>query len=133
MKYNLAGCIITDNKGRVLLLHRNTPQRVEWELPGGKIEQGETPEQAAKREIREELGCEVLIKRKIGETDFSRGSDTFAYNWYEAVIVGGVPAVQELNIHDELKYFNINEVHKIKVSLNIEKLYQAVLDGSVTF
>lgn len=37
-----------------------------WEFPGGKIEPGESPEQAAVRECREELGCEVRALRRLG-------------------------------------------------------------------
>ena len=46
--------------GRVLAAHRARDPRG-WELPGGKVEAGETPAQAAVRELREELGCEVEV------------------------------------------------------------------------
>lgn len=57
----LAGCIIKDTKKRILLIHRNTAKRTHWEIPGGKIEKGETAAAAASREIQEELGVEVNI------------------------------------------------------------------------
>lgn len=46
-RITLAGCVILDEKGGLLLMHRNTPKRVQWELPGGKVEAGEEPEQTA--------------------------------------------------------------------------------------
>jgi 8-oxo-dGTP diphosphatase len=40
-----------------------------WEVPGGKLEFGETPEQAIGREILEEIGCRVKVKKLIPYTD----------------------------------------------------------------
>ncbi|MCY7394775.1 MAG: (deoxy)nucleoside triphosphate pyrophosphohydrolase [Nocardioides sp.] len=49
--------------GRVLAARRTAPPEVagRWELPGGKVEPGETPEQALVREVEEELGCRVEV------------------------------------------------------------------------
>ena len=54
--------IVRDRSGRVLLAERQPFQLSPgfWELPGGKIEQGETPSKAAARELREEVGLEAL-------------------------------------------------------------------------
>jgi 8-oxo-dGTP pyrophosphatase MutT (NUDIX family) len=49
----------------VLLQHRSVVllknERAEWELPGGRLELGETPEQCLAREFTEELGCAVEV------------------------------------------------------------------------
>lgn len=57
MKPTAAGICFLTGDGRVLLMRRaGDPQRGTWAYPGGKIEDGETAEQAARREVREECG-----------------------------------------------------------------------------
>lgn len=50
-------------EGRVLAARRRRPAELAggWEFPGGKVEPGESAEDAARREIREELGCEIAL------------------------------------------------------------------------
>ncbi|HXU37627.1 MAG TPA: NUDIX hydrolase [Blastocatellia bacterium] len=61
-----AGGIIIDESGasrRVLLVHR--PQYDDWTFPKGKLDPGETVEEAAVREVREETGLKCRIIRKL--------------------------------------------------------------------
>ena len=59
----VVACALVDADGRVLIAQR--PQGKElaglWEFPGGKIEPGETPEEAVVRELHEELGIETKV------------------------------------------------------------------------
>lgn len=57
MKRMGAGAIIVDDEGRVLLV--NPTYKPEWEVPGGAVELDESPAQACRREIAEELGIDV--------------------------------------------------------------------------
>ena len=54
-----AGAIVTDSRGRVLLLKHRFRPGSGWGLPGGFIERGEQPVEALRRELREEIGLEV--------------------------------------------------------------------------
>ena len=57
----VAACALVDPDGRVLLAQRpeGKPMAGLWEVPGGKVETGETPEQSLIRELEEELGIVV--------------------------------------------------------------------------
>jgi len=54
-----AMCLIEDGEGRVLLVRQ--PYRAGWGLPGGFLKRGETPEECAVREVREEVGLAVEL------------------------------------------------------------------------
>jgi 8-oxo-dGTP diphosphatase len=65
-KVIVAAVIITD--GRVLACERASPPEVagRWEFPGGKVEAGETDQQALARECAEELGVRVEVGERVG-------------------------------------------------------------------
>jgi 8-oxo-dGTP diphosphatase len=61
------GAVVHDAAGRLLLIRRgHDPHRGLWSLPGGRIEAGESPEQAVVREVREETGLDVVPGRPVG-------------------------------------------------------------------
>ena len=57
----VAACVLLDGEGRVLIAKRppGCPLAGLWEFPGGKVEAGESAEQALSRELAEELGIEI--------------------------------------------------------------------------
>lgn len=57
----VVACALVDNDGRVLLTKRPEGRSMAglWEFPGGKVEEGETPEAALIRELKEELSIDV--------------------------------------------------------------------------
>ena len=59
----VAACALLDPDGRVLIAQRplGKPMAGLWEFPGGKVEQGEAPEQTLIRELKEELGIVVNV------------------------------------------------------------------------
>ena len=60
-----AGALIRDADGRILLIHQTYQRPPLWLPPGGWVDRGETPQQAACREIREELGVRIAVGRPL--------------------------------------------------------------------
>lgn len=127
----LAGCVIRDEQCRILLLHRNTPQRVQWEVPGGKVEAGEGPERTAIREVAEELGVTVVLTRCLGRLPFAEGEHVMCYTWYLADIVDGIPTARE-DAHDECRYLPLDElVDRDDLSAAMQVLVAGIRLGSM--
>lgn len=77
--------VIEDGAGRLLVAQRPAEKHLglKWEFAGGKVEEGETPEAAIAREIREELGCEIVVGRPLTR---------FTYD-YQTVLIEMIPFV----------------------------------------
>lgn len=67
---DVACAIIVDKQGRVLVTQRSASMKLplKWEFPGGKIEQGESPEECLLREIEEELQIDIEILKSLPTT-----------------------------------------------------------------
>lgn len=83
---------IIDGDGRVLAAQRRSPAHLAglWELPGGKVEQGERDEDALVRECREELGVDVALGERVGGTWPGLGGFVLRV-WTARVVSGDAP------------------------------------------
>ena len=68
--------VIEDTAGRVLVAQRPAHKHLglKWEFAGGKVEPGEAPAAELVREIREELGCDITIRRELSRFTFDYGT-----------------------------------------------------------
>ncbi|WP_329040325.1 (deoxy)nucleoside triphosphate pyrophosphohydrolase [Streptomyces sp. NBC_00178] len=97
--------------GRLLAARRSAPPELagRWELPGGKLEPGESGEQALVRELREELGVEAQpLERIPGEWPLNPG---YVLRVWMVRLVSGEP--RPLEDHDELRWLDAGEADTV--------------------
>jgi 8-oxo-dGTP diphosphatase len=85
---------IIERRGRFLICRRKPEQShaLKWEFPGGKIESGETPEQALARELQEELGILGAAGEEITRYEHTYpGRDTILLIFFRVREFGGEP------------------------------------------
>lgn len=91
----VVAAIITDGE-RILATQRGYGAfKGMWEFPGGKIEEGEMPEQALQREIKEELQLEIAIQRFVSEVHYEYPDFILNMDCYLCNIVGGKMSLME--------------------------------------
>ncbi len=125
-KIEVAGAILLDKDNKILLIHRNTAEMQRWELPGGKLEIDELPEQAAIRELKEELDIDVKPLKYIGFKEFEENDVILKYHWYKCEIDKGTPKVMEEKF-DNIRYFSKEELLKSnELSSNMQVLISKI-------
>jgi len=64
---------VIEQGGRILVAQRKNegPHALKWEFPGGKVEAGETPEAALRRELEEELDIDARVGRELSRYEYA--------------------------------------------------------------
>jgi 8-oxo-dGTP diphosphatase len=103
----VAGAVMAG--GRVLCAQRGPAQRHPglWELPGGKVEPGESDRAALKRELLEELDIVVHVGRLLGTSDHDYPDLRVRLVAYRCTVVGGKPQALE---HAEVRWVSPQEL-----------------------
>lgn len=105
---NVVCAVIEDGQGRLLVCQRPEGKSLagKWEFPGGKIEEGEQPEQALQREIEEELACVIEVKMALPQVEHHYSDFSIRLQPFMCEILTGAPKALE---HDSLKWVFLNE------------------------
>lgn len=117
-----AFAVVLDTEDRVLVSHRRDSDL--WNLPGGRVQLGERPDEAVVREVREETGLSVEVVRLTGVygRDDGRADIVFAF---ECRAIGGTlgPSGEA----DRHEWFHVNQLPVNTIPKHVARVNDALL------
>lgn len=108
----VVAAIIRDKEGRIFATQRGYGEWKDWwEFPGGKMEAGETPEEALVREIREELSTEISVDEFLCTVDYDYPKFHLTMHCY---ICSLLTEALHLNEHEAARWLSHGELDSVK-------------------
>ena len=108
---HVAAAVIRDGD-RIFATQRGYgPYKDGWEFPGGKIEAGETPEQALAREIREELDTEIAVGSRLIQVEYDYPEFHLSMGCYWCTVLSGRLTLKE---HEAAKWLRPEELDTVR-------------------
>lgn len=109
------GAVVHDAQGRLLLVLRGRePAAGVWSIPGGKVEPGESREDAVRREVLEETGLRVEVLAPVGVVERPTGSGgTFEIHDYTARLLSDPGAAVAADDAADVGWFTAEEVRAL--------------------
>ena len=107
----VVAAIIRDDEGRIFATQRGYGEWKDWwEFPGGKIEPGESREQALQREIREELAAEIEVGQLLRTIDYDYPQFHLTMHCYMCSLLCDD---LHLNEHEAARWLDKDEIHSV--------------------
>ena len=107
----VVAAIIRDAEGRIFATQRGYGDMKDgWEFPGGKVEVGESPEEALKREIWEELETKIVVESLLTTVDYDYPKFHLTMHCYWCSIESGQLTLKE---HEAARWLDISEIYSV--------------------
>jgi len=109
---SVVAAIIFDEQGRIFATQRGYGEWKDWwEFPGGKIEPGETPQQALQREIREELDTDIEVGELLRTIDYDYPNFHLTLHCFKCKLTDSHITLLE---HEASRWLKPNELQSVK-------------------
>ena len=110
-RIEVVAAIIHDDQGRIFATQRGYGDYKDWwEFPGGKMEAGETPEEALRREIWEELETRIVVERLLETVEWDYPQFHLTMHCYLCHVESGH---LELKEHEAAKWLSNDELESV--------------------
>ena len=119
-RIEVVAAIIHDAEGRIFATQRGYGEWKDgWEFPGGKMEAGETPEEALRREIWEELETRIVVERLVETVEYDYPQFHLTMHCFLCRVVSGRLELKEHEAARWLEKDRLNEVDWLPADLQI--------------
>ena len=127
IKHSVACVFVKEN---MVLLGKRIPSGAMgglWEFPGGKVEEGETFEQAVIREFAEEFSVEVSVGPLITNNIFVHNNKNYHLHVYQVFVETDI-SKWKLTEHTEVKWFDLKDIPSLPFVDSDKKVYPDVVN-----